>query len=70
MALQNMLFSICSMIVARFIAGFGDGAVAAQKIGTQIESISYGMGDGFQAAINAFIAQNYGAKQYERFSFF
>lgn len=66
MALQNMLFSICSMIVARFIAGFGDCAVAAQKIGTQIESISYGMGDGFQAAINAFIAQNYGAKQYKR----
>lgn len=66
MALQNMLFSICSMIVARFVAAYGDGAVAAQKIGTQIESISYGMGDGFQAAINAFIAQNYGAHQYDR----
>lgn len=66
MALQNMLFSICSMIVARFVSTYGDGAVAAQKIGTQIESISYGMGDGFQAAINAFIAQNYGAHQYDR----
>lgn len=66
MALQNMLFSICSMIIARFVAGYGDGAVAAQKIGTQIESISWGMGDGFQAAINSFIAQNYGAKQIDR----
>lgn len=66
MALQNMLFSICSMIIARFVAGYGDGAVAAQKIGTQIESISWGMGDGFQAAINSFIAQNYGARQIDR----
>lgn len=66
MALQNMLFSICSMIIARFVAGYGDGAVAAQKIGTQIESISWGMGDGFQAAINSFIAQNYGAHEIKR----
>lgn len=66
MALQNMLFSICSMIIARFVAGYGDGAVAAQKIGTQIESISWGMGDGFQAAINSFIAQNYGAQKIAR----
>lgn len=66
MALQNMLFSICSMVVARFVAGYGDGAVAAQKIGTQIESISWGMGDGFQAAINSFIAQNYGAQKIHR----
>lgn len=66
MALQNMLFSICSMIIARFVAGYGDGAVAAQKIGTQVESISWGMGDGFQAAINSFIAQNYGAHQIDR----
>lgn len=66
MALQNMLFSICSMVIARFVAGYGDGAVAAQKIGTQIESISWGMGDGFQAAINSFIAQNYGAQKIAR----
>lgn len=66
MALQNMLFSICSMIIAGFVAGYGDGAVAAQKIGTQIESISWGMGDGFQAAINSFIAQNYGAHEISR----
>lgn len=66
MALQNMLFSMCSMVIARFVAGYGDGAVAAQKIGTQVESISWGMGDGFQAAINSFIAQNYGAKQIDR----
>lgn len=66
LALQSMLFSICSMIVARFIAGYGDEAVAAQKIGSQIEAISWNMADGFEAAINSFIAQNYGAQLYQR----
>ena len=66
LALQSMLFSICSMIVARFVAGYGDGAVAAQKIGSQVEAISWNMADGFEASINSFIAQNYGAKQYQR----
>ncbi|MDD8049691.1 MAG: MATE family efflux transporter [Thomasclavelia sp.] len=63
---QSMLFSLCSMIIASFVAGFGDGAVAAQKVGSQVESISWAMAEGFEAAINSFIAQNYGAKNYER----
>ena len=35
-----MLFSCCSMLIARFVAVYGDGAVAAQKVGTQVESLS------------------------------
>ncbi len=66
LSLQDMLFSFCSMIIAGFIAVYGDGAVAAQKIGTQIESITWMAADGFMAAINAFISQNYGARQYDR----
>ena len=65
-ALQDMLFSVCSMIIARFVAAYGDGPVAAQKIGTQIESISWMAADGFMAAINAFISQNYGAGKADR----
>lgn len=66
MGLQSMLFSICSMIVAGVVAGYGDGAVAAQKVGTQVESLSWSMAEGFEATINSFIAQNYGAKKYDR----
>lgn len=66
MAVQDMLFSFCSMIIARFVAVYGDGPVAAQKIGTQIESISWMTADGFMAAINAFISQNYGAGRMDR----
>ena len=60
LSLQDMLFSCCSMLIARFVAVYGDGAVAAQKVGTQVESLSWMAADGFMAAINAFISQNYG----------
>lgn len=66
LSLQDMLFSCCSMLIARFVAGYGDGAVAAQKVGTQVESLSWMAADGFMAAINAFISQNYGAGQLDR----
>lgn len=60
-SIQNMLFTGISMIIARFVAGYGDGAVAVQKVGSQIESISWMTADGFAAAVNSFIAQNHGA---------
>ena len=53
-SLQSMFFSSLSMIIARLIAGWGDAAIAAQKVGTQIESISYMTADGFATAVNAF----------------
>lgn len=49
------------MIIARLVAGYGDAAVAVQKVGSQIESISWMTSDGFAAAVNSFIAQNHGA---------
>ena len=65
-AVQSMIFSPISMVVARLIAGWGDAAVAVQKVGSQIESISWMTADGFSASINAFIGQNYGAGNKER----
>lgn len=65
-AMQSMIFTAISMVIARLIAGFGDAAVAVQKVGSQIESISWMTADGFSVAINSFIAQNYGAKNIER----
>ncbi len=60
-SVQSMMFTGISMIIARMIAGYGDAAVAVQKVGSQIESISWMTADGFAAAVNSFIAQNYGA---------
>ena len=65
-ALQDVLFSAISMVIARFVAGYGDAAVAVQKVGGQIESISWMMGGGFAMAVNSFVAQNFGAEKIDR----
>ena len=65
-SIQSMFFSSLSMFIARIVAGWGDAAIAAQKVGTQIESISYTTAEGFATAVNAFIAQNFGARRLDR----
>lgn len=65
-AIQSGLFTIFSMIVAKIIAFWGPVAIAAQKVGAQIESISWMTAGGFQGALAAFTGQNYGAKEYKR----
>lgn len=65
-SLQGMLFTVVSMVIARFIAGWGDAAVAVQKVGSQIESIAWMTADGFSAAVSTFIGQNYGAGNLKR----
>ena len=65
-ALQNGLFCIFSIIIARLIASFGEIPIAVQKVGSQIEAISWMTAGGFSTAISAFIGQNYGAKKWGR----
>lgn len=64
--IQNMIFTSISMVLARLVAGYGDAAVAVQKVGSQIESISWMTADGFAAAVNSFLAQNHGAGKPDR----
>lgn len=65
-SVQNLIYTSISMIITRFVAEFGDTAVAVLRVGGQIESISWMTADGFAGAINSFVGQNYGAKQYTR----
>ncbi len=65
-AVQNGLFSIIAMIIARMISVYGPEAIAAQKLGSQIESITWMTAGGYSTAISAFVGQNYGAKKYDR----
>lgn len=65
-AFQTMIYSGISMILTRMITGFGDTAIAVQRVGGQIESVSWMTADGFAAAINSFVGQNYGARQFDR----
>lgn len=65
-SLQSMLYCGISMVLTRMVSGFGDAAIATQRVGGQIESVSWNTADGFAAAMNAFAAQNYGAGDMER----
>lgn len=65
-ALQGSLYCAFSMVLTRMVSGFGDGAIATQRVGGQIESITWNVADGFAAALNAFSAQNYGAGKIDR----
>ena len=60
-AIQGMAYCAISMVLTRMVSAYGAEAVATQRVGGQIESISWNTADGFAAALNAFIAQNYGA---------
>lgn len=65
-AVQSTIYCGISMVLTRMISGFGPEAIATQKVGGQIESITWNAADGFAAALNAFAAQNYGAKKMDR----
>ena len=66
MAFQRILFTVVNIILARIIAIFGTNAIAAQKIGLQIESITYMVIGGLNGAIASFAGQNFGAKKFNR----
>ena len=63
---QAVMFNGIAMVIGRIIASWGETAVAVQKVGIQVESISYMSADGFAAATSSFMAQNYGAGQLSR----
>ncbi|MGL5053579.1 MAG: MATE family efflux transporter [Cetobacterium sp.] len=65
-ALQRVLFTGFGITIAKIISQWGPDAIAAQKIGIQIESITFMTVAGLQGAVGSFIGQNYGAKQQSR----
>jgi len=65
-ALQEGLFTIFSMAIGIIIARFGADAIAAQKVGSQIESISWTTAEGLAVALSTFVGQNYGARKHDR----
>lgn len=65
-AIQGSRYCMISMVLTKMVASFGADAVAVQRVGGQVEALSWNMADGFAAAINAFVAQNYGAGKMDR----
>lgn len=65
-AVQELIYCLISMGMTKLVVRWGDTGVAVQRVGSQIESISWMTAEGFGAAVNSFIGQNYGAQRYDR----
>ena len=66
-SLESGAFTALAMVVTGMIsASFGADAVAVQRVGSQIESLSWLIGGGFSSAVAAFMGQNYGARKWAR----
>ena len=49
-AIQSMLYCMISMVLTRMVSAFGAAAIAVQRVGAQIESVSWKTADGFASA--------------------
>ncbi len=66
-ALESGAFTALAMVVTGMVSdGYGQTAVAVQRVGSQIESLSWLIGGGFSSAVTSFMGQNFGARQWSR----
>ncbi|NLM05744.1 MAG: MATE family efflux transporter [Tissierellia bacterium] len=65
-AMHSLLFALVNTTLSQMMSRWGPKPIAAQSIGTQIESISWMSAEGFSTAITAFVAQNHGAGDKDR----
>ena len=64
--IQETAFTVISIMIGRLVAVFGNSQIAAQKVGSQLEAISWESASGFSAALTAFVGQNYSSNKRER----
>ncbi|MCL2620395.1 MAG: MATE family efflux transporter [Defluviitaleaceae bacterium] len=64
--IESGFFTLMFMVVTRFVADFGTGAIAAQRVGSQVESLAWMMSGGFGSALAGFMGQNFGARKFGR----
>ncbi len=62
----NVFFTLVSMVISTYAISFGDNVIAAQRIGSQVESLSWMFASGLGIACAVFTGQNYGAKNKKR----
>ncbi len=63
---QRFFFTAIGIYMGRLTAEFGVNAIASQRIGIQVESITFMIIGGLFAATSAFAGQNLGACEYDR----
>jgi len=65
-ATQSVMFALIAIVVTRIISRWGPIPIAVQKVGSQIEAISWMTASGFSTALSAFVGQNHGASLTKR----
>lgn len=65
-AVQDAFYAVISMVLARLVSAWGSDAVAVQRVGSQIESLTWCAAEGVGSALGAFTAQNHGARRPSR----
>lgn len=66
-AIQSALFTFIAMYITRLVEDVGsESAIAIQKVGQQIEALSWLVAGGISTALGAFVGQNFGAERYDR----
>lgn len=63
---QRVSFTIIAIVMARIISNWGPTAIAVQKVGIQIEAISYMTAGGFMSALSSISGKAFGAKDYSK----
>jgi putative MATE family efflux protein len=64
---ESGAFTLLAMVVTSMVSAmYGETALAVQRVGSQVESLSWLIGGGFSSAVTAFVGQNYGAGQWAR----
>ena len=64
--LQSMIMTIISIVIGIFIASYGPSVMTINRVGSQIEALSWMVASGFQVALASFVGQNYGAYKIDR----
>lgn len=65
-SIQRVSFTIVAISMARIISSWGPTAIAVQKIGIQVEAISFMTAAGFLSALSAISGQAFGAGDYRK----
>lgn len=65
-SVESFLFTFLSMIITRFVTAYGTPALTTQRVGSQVESLSWLIAGGFAMALTAYVGQNYGAGKWNR----
>jgi putative MATE family efflux protein len=64
--IQRVSFTIIAIMMARIISNWGATAIAVQKVGIQIEAISFMTAGGFMSALASISGKAFGARDYRK----